>query len=73
MGLCRAIGAAHLPLAIGGSVGSLDPEAYLVDVIADLPNHPMKRIAELLHQALRNARAIPAAATAIVQSPVVVV
>ena len=53
-------------------LAGLDPEAYLVDVIARLPDHPMKRIAELLPQAWKNARAVAAAATAIVPLAVVV-
>jgi transposase len=34
----------------------LDPEAYLIDIIARLPDHPMKRIAELLPAAWKAAR-----------------
>lgn len=33
-----------------------DPEAYLVEIIARLPDHPMKRIAELLPHAWKAAR-----------------
>jgi transposase len=53
-------------------LAGLDPETYLVDVIARLPDHPMKRIAELLPQAWKNARAFAAAATATVPPTVVV-
>ena len=45
-------------------LAGLDPEAYLVDVIARLPDQPMKRIAELPPQASKNARAVALAATA---------
>jgi len=34
----------------------IDPEAYLVDIIARLPDHPMKKIAELLPRAWKAAR-----------------
>ena len=34
----------------------IDPEAYLVDIITRLPDHPMKRIAELLPRAWKAAR-----------------
>jgi transposase len=34
----------------------IDPETYLVDLIARLPDHPMKRIAELLPRAWKAAR-----------------
>ena len=37
-------------------LAGVDPEAYLVDIIARLPDHPMKRIAELLPRAWKNAR-----------------
>jgi transposase len=50
----------------------LDPEAYLVDLIARLPDRPMKRIAELLPRAWKNARAVAAAPTVAVPIPVVV-
>jgi transposase len=43
----------------------IDPEAYLVDIIARLPDHPMKRIAELLPRAWKAARPI-APSTAVV-------
>lgn len=36
----------------------VDPEAFLVDIITRLPDHPMKRIAELLPHAWQTARAI---------------
>lgn len=50
-------------------LAGVDPEAYLVDLIARLPDHPMKRIAELLPHAWKSARiAAPAAIT----SPAVV-
>ena len=50
-------------------LAGVDPEAYLVDLIARLPDHPMKRIAELLPRAWKNARvATPTAIT----SPAVV-
>lgn len=39
----------------------VDPEAFLVDIITRLPDHPMKRIAELLPRAWQIARAIPPA------------
>lgn len=51
-------------------LAGVDPEAYLVDIIARLPDHPMKLIAELLPHAWKKARAD--AATAITP-PVVVV
>ena len=38
-------------------LAGVDPEAYLVDIIARLPDHPMKRIAELLPRAWQIARA----------------
>jgi len=38
-------------------LAGVDPEAYLVDLIARLPDHPMKRIAELLPHAWKAARA----------------
>lgn len=42
-------------------LAGVDPEAYLVDLIARLPDHPMKRIAELLPHAWKTARvAMPA-------------
>jgi transposase len=37
-------------------LAGVDPEAYLVDIIARLPDHPMKRIAELLPSAWKTAR-----------------
>jgi transposase len=37
-------------------LAGVDPEAYLVDIIARLPDHPMKRIAELLPHAWKTAR-----------------
>ena len=37
-------------------LADVDPEAYLVDIIARLPDHPMKRIAELLPRAWKMAR-----------------
>lgn len=37
----------------------VDPEAYLIDIIARLPDHPMKRITELLPRQWKNARALP--------------
>ena len=37
-------------------LAAVDPEAYLVDIIARLPDHPMKRIAELLPRAWKTAR-----------------
>ena len=42
----------------------VDPEAYLVDIIARLPDHPMKRIAELLPYAWKAARNVPSVAPA---------
>ena len=39
----------------------LDPEAYLIDLIARLPDHPAAKVAELLPRAWGQAR--PAAAT----------
>lgn len=53
-------------------LADLDPEAYLVDVIARLPDHPMKRIAELLPQAWKIARSVAAAATMIAPMAAVV-
>lgn len=42
----------------------VDPEAYLVDIITRLPDHPMKRIAELLPHAWKSARTpVPAVIT----------
>lgn len=38
-------------------LAGVDPEAYLVDIIARLPDHPMKRIAELLPHAWKKTRA----------------
>jgi hypothetical protein len=49
----------------------VDPEAYLIDIIARLPDHPMKRIAELLPHAWKTARTAPPAGT--VTSPPAVV
>ena len=37
----------------------VDPEAYLIDIIARLPDHPMKRIEELLPRQWKNSRALP--------------
>lgn len=37
-------------------LAGVDPEAYLVDLIARLPDHPMKRIAELLPHTWKTAR-----------------
>jgi transposase len=37
-------------------LAGVDPEAYLVDIIARLPDHPMKLIAELLPKAWKTAR-----------------
>jgi transposase len=37
----------------------VDPEAYLIDIIARLPDHPMKRINELLPRQWKDARALP--------------
>jgi transposase len=42
----------------------IDPEAYLIDIIARLPDHPMKRIAELLPRAWKAARSQSAPAVA---------
>lgn len=39
----------------------VDPEAYLIDIIARLPDHPMKRIAELLPRSWKLARTPPPA------------
>lgn len=47
----------------------LDPEAYLIDIIARLPDHPMKRIDELLPAAWLKARgqaAAPAAPSSVI-------
>lgn len=47
----------------------VDPEAFLVDIITRLPDHPMKRIAELLPHAWQTARATlpaPIASAAVV-------
>ena len=38
----------------------IDPEAYLIDIITRLPDHPMKRIAELLPRAWKASRSQPA-------------
>ena len=40
-------------------LAGVDPEAYLIDLIARLPDHPMKRIAELLPHAWKKARPAP--------------
>ena len=37
----------------------VNPEAYLIDIIARLPDHPMKRIAELLPRPWKLARTSP--------------
>ena len=37
-------------------LAGLDPEAYLIDIIARLPDHPMKHIADLLPHAWKAAR-----------------
>jgi transposase len=50
-------------------LAGVDPEAYLVDLIARLPDHPMKRIAELLPHAWKAARV---ATTAVITPPAVV-
>ena len=50
-------------------LAGVDPEAYLIDMIARLPDHPMKRIAELLPHAWRAARAAP---PAVISPPAVV-
>jgi transposase len=42
---------------------SLDPEAYLIDLLTRLPDHPNSRVAELLPRAWRDSRPAPAAAT----------
>jgi transposase len=42
-------------------LAGVDPEAYLIDLIARLPDHPMKRIAELLPHAWKTARTAPPA------------
>ena len=34
----------------------LDPEAYLIEIIARLPDHPMNRVAELLPRAWKAAK-----------------
>ncbi len=47
-------------------LAGVDPESYLVDLIARLPDHPMKRIAELLPHAWKAARNLPPAAPAAV-------
>jgi transposase len=49
-------------------LAGVDPEAYLVDIIARLPDHPMKRIAELLPHAWKTART---ATAAVITPPVV--
>ena len=54
-------------------LAAIDPEAYLVDLIARLPDHPMKRIAELLPHAWKTARAATIAAHPAVLSPLAVV
>jgi transposase len=43
-------------------LAGVDPKAYLIDVIARLPDHPMKRIDELLPTAWQKARSQPAPA-----------
>lgn len=43
----------------------LDPEAYLIDLIARLPGHPASRVAELLPRAWSQARPAPAAPAAL--------
>lgn len=42
----------------------VDPEAYLIDIIARLPDHPMKRIAELLPRSWKLAQSLPPSAPA---------
>jgi transposase len=37
----------------------VDSEAYLIDIIAHLPDHPMKRIAELLPRSWKLAQSLP--------------
>jgi len=54
-------------------LAAIDPEAYLVDLITRLPDHPMKRIAELLPHAWKTARAATIAANPAVLSPLAVV
>jgi transposase len=43
---------------------SVDPEAYLIDIIARLPDHPMRRIAELLPRSWKTAQSLPPSAPA---------
>jgi transposase len=50
-------------------LAGVDPEAYLVDLIARLPDHPMKLIAKLLPHAWKTARAT---APAVITPPAVV-
>ena len=45
-------------------LAGVDPEAYLVDMLARLDDHPMKRIAELLPHAWKAARNAPLVASA---------
>ena len=45
-------------------LAGVDPEAYLIAIIARLPDHPMKRIAELLPHAWKHARSASAALAA---------
>jgi len=40
----------------------VDPEAYLIDIIARLPDHPMKRIDELLPRQWKKSRVLPSVA-----------
>ena len=44
----------------------IDPEAYLIEIIARLPDHPMKRIAELLPRQWKAARTTAPAAAVVV-------
>lgn len=46
----------------------VDPEAYLIELIARLPDHPAARVTELMPRAWQQART-PAAATTAVASP----
>lgn len=52
-------------------LAGLDPEAYLIDLIARLPDHPMKRIAELLPHVWKTARATPPP-SAVIPPPIAV-
>jgi len=46
----------------------VDPEACLIDIIARLPDHPMKSISELLPRHWKNSRVPPLASDRLIPS-----